>query len=206
MLGSKDLSLIIILSALGGITSVLVGYAGRFLSQIPIISSIGGQFLSGVHVLWLILAATLVKRRGSASITGALKGLVETTFFSHISIFAFWVSFIEGFFIDIILTILRKNNAFSRYLAAGFSSSSNIIVLYFFFFPQIPTDVYLLMYFASFLSGLMFGGYLTNHILKILNLHASGGQVSCDAQLLCEHSWRLHTRSPLRRRALIRKH
>lgn len=173
MLAPRDLSLIIFLSVLGGSTSVLIGYAGSALSQIPIISSIGGQLLSGAHIFWLVLAALMVKIRYPASITGALKGLVEMTFFSHIGIFAFAVSTVEGFFVDLVFAIFKKNSTVSRYLAAGFASASNVIVLYFFFFPQLPTVVLLSMYLASFVSGLAFGGYLSYQVLGILKSHTS---------------------------------
>jgi ABC-type thiamin/hydroxymethylpyrimidine transport system permease subunit len=162
MLSTRELSIIIILSSLGGTMSIIIGYAGSFLSPI------GGQFLSGAHIFWLILATIMVKKRGSASFTGALKGLVEMVLFSRLGIFVFVLSFVEGVVVDIVFGFFGRFDRFTRYLAGGLSSASNILVLNFFFFLQVSIEILLLMYLVSFLSGLVFGGYLSNRVSKVV--------------------------------------
>ena len=88
----RDLATLIVLSSIGGITSVLVGYAGQLLSQTTPFPFVTSQLLSGLHVFWLILAAIIVPKHGSATTAGALKGLIEAAFFSHLGLFSFLVS------------------------------------------------------------------------------------------------------------------
>ena len=92
----RDLAALIVLSSLGGSTSVLVGYAGQLLSSITLFPIVTPQLLSGLHVFWLILAAMIVPIHGSATATGALKGLIESSLFSHLGIFSFLVSLLKG--------------------------------------------------------------------------------------------------------------
>jgi ABC-type thiamin/hydroxymethylpyrimidine transport system permease subunit len=159
---------LIVLSSLGGSTSVLVGYASQLLSSITLFPFVTPQLLSGLHVFWLTLAGLLVEKRGSATMTGALKGLIEASFFSHIGAFSFAVSLLEGAAVDLVFAVLKKKHKASIYLAGGLSSASNLIIVQFFFLPPLPILVYALAYSAAFLSGLVFGGYLTRQVLKII--------------------------------------
>jgi ABC-type thiamin/hydroxymethylpyrimidine transport system permease subunit len=164
----RDLAALIVLSSLGGSTSVLVGYAGQLLSSITLFPFVTPQLLSGLHVFWLILAAMIVPIHGSATATGALKGLIEASLFSHLGPFSFSVSLIEGAVADLVFALLKKNHVFSVYVAGGLSSASNLLIVQLFFLPPLPILVYVLAYFAAFLSGLLFGGYLTTKVLKVI--------------------------------------
>ena len=162
----RGLSIILVLSALGGLNSIFVGYAGRLVSSLGLSFFAAPQLLAGFHVFWLVLAAMLVNMKGSATTTGALKGLIEAALFSHIGIFSFIVSFTEGFFVDVLLAVFKRRNAVSVYLAGGFSSASNLLVIQLFFLPPLPTLVVASAYFASFLSGLVFGSYLATRVFR----------------------------------------
>lgn len=165
---ARSLAVILIFSALGSVNSVLVGYAGRLLSMLTTFSFIVPQLLSGLHVFWLVLVALLVRTRGSATIAGALKGLIEASLFSHLGVFSFAVSLIEGAVVDLVFAILRKNRSFAVYVAGGLSSASNLIIIQLFILPSLPILIYASAYFTAFLSGLLFGGYLTTHVLKVI--------------------------------------
>jgi len=147
---------------------VLVGYAGQLLSSITLFPFVTPQLLSGLHVFWLILAAMMVPIHGSATAAGALKGLIEASLFSHLGPFSFLVSLIEGAVADLVFALLKKNHAFSVYVAGGLSSASNLLIVQLFFLPHLPILVYVLAYFAAFLSGVLFGGYLTTKVLKVI--------------------------------------
>jgi ABC-type thiamin/hydroxymethylpyrimidine transport system permease subunit len=147
---------------------VLVGYAGQLLSSITLFPFVTPQLLSGLHVFWLILAARIVPMHGSATTTGALKGLIETSLFSHLGLFSFAVSLLEGVVADVVFILLKKNRTFSVYAAGGLSSASNLIIIQFFFFPSLPIVIYVSAYFAAFASGLLFGGYLATRVLKVV--------------------------------------
>jgi ABC-type thiamin/hydroxymethylpyrimidine transport system permease subunit len=164
----KSLAVILVFSALGSVSSVLVGYAGRLLSTFTMFSFTVPQLLSGLHVFWLVLVALLVPTRGSATATGALKGLIEASLFSHLGVFSFAVSLTEGVVVDLVFALLKKNHAISVYIAGGLSSASNLIIVQLFFLPSLPILIYASAYFAAFLSGLLFAGYLSTKVLKVI--------------------------------------
>ena len=162
LLSSKKLALIIVLSAVGGISSVLVGYAGGFLSFIPLGSPVAGQLLAGLHVLWLILVAVLTKIRGAATMAGAVKGTVEMFLPNHLGFLVFFMSLFEGLIIDLSLLSFGGYKRLPILFGSGLSSASNVVVLQVFqILPAtLPPQIYLGMYAASFCSGLVLGGYL----------------------------------------------
>ncbi len=156
------------LSALGGTTSVIIGYIGSLFSSIFPISFIASQGLSGLHVFWLILSKKLVKREGSGTMTGALKGLVELFLSSHLGIFVFLVSLVEGVVVDLTFIVFHKLENSAIYIAGGFSSASNIFVLQMTLLPELPLYIIVLMYMTSFASGLLFGGYLVKRVSDVI--------------------------------------
>ncbi len=164
---SRKIATVVLLGALGGVSSFAIGWGGTMISLTPL-GPIGGQALSGLHILWLIIAAALVQRHGAATATGALKGVIEMMLPSHLGVFAFIMSLFEGAVVDIVFLPLRRATPLAVLLAGGLASASNLIVLQLFqFLPSaFSFKVYLAMYGASFVSGLVFGGYLSSKILK----------------------------------------
>ncbi|MFW9986407.1 MAG: ECF transporter S component, partial [Candidatus Odinarchaeota archaeon] len=59
---TRDLVTIAVLSALGGALSTFVGYLGLLLNTAIGTPFGAGQFLSGLHVFWIILAAGLIRK------------------------------------------------------------------------------------------------------------------------------------------------
>jgi ABC-type thiamin/hydroxymethylpyrimidine transport system permease subunit len=163
---SRELSLIIVLSALGGGVSVPLGYAGSALNALPFVPFGTPQLLSGVHILWIMLAGSLVPTAGASTLTGVLKGLVELTFFSQHNILVLLISSAEGFVMEAGLLLLGRRRL-SPYVAGGLSSSSNVLVLQLTFLRGFPLPILAFMYVASFLSGAFFAGYLGGRALKI---------------------------------------
>ena len=169
LFSSRELALVIILSSLGAVVSVPVGHAGNFLKAIAGMPPGASQLLAGIHVLWLILAAVLVERRGAATMTGLLKGLVEMTLFSYHGILVLLISAVEGFVVDIVLLPLNKNDVKSICIASALSSASNVAVLQFVMMLPLPVAVFASMYLASFVSGFMFAGYLGKRVIDIIS-------------------------------------
>lgn len=162
------LAILALISVLGAISSVFVGYAGRVLSVISGGNPIAGQLLSGLHVFWLVLASLILKSKGSATATGALKGLIEGLLFSHLGVFVLLMSLVEGLVLDVALLALRKKTSLWLYLASGFSAASNVIILQFLLIPDWPVFMFLIMYVISFFSGLILGGFLASKMLRRL--------------------------------------
>lgn len=165
---TKNLAVILVFCALGSLSSVLVGYVGRLLSTFALFSFVVPQLLSGLHVFWLVLIALIVPASASATAAGALKGLIEASLFSHLGIFSFAVSLMQGIVVDIVFAILKKKRTSAVYTAGGLSSASNLIIIQLFFLPSQPILLYALAYIAAFLSGSVFAGYLSLRMLKII--------------------------------------
>ncbi len=173
--GSQNLAAIALLSTLGAISSVGVGYAGKVLSFTPL-GPVAGQLLAGLHVFWLILVVAVVRNRGSAFVAGALMGLIEMVLPNHLGPFVFFMALLEGVVIELALLPFRRATQAAMVFAAGFSSASNVLVLQVFEILPVsfPMEVYAAMYAASFLSGLALGGYLSVRSLDALERFIRG--------------------------------
>jgi ABC-type thiamin/hydroxymethylpyrimidine transport system permease subunit len=170
VLKTRELVLIIILSALGGAISVPIGYVGNLLNELPIFPFGTPQLLSGIHILWLLLAGLLVKERGSATLTGAVKGLVELALFSFHGIQVLPISILEGAIIDIVLGGLGRDSSLNVAVAGGLSASSNVLVLWSLLLQSLPISVVFFMWLLSFISGLIvgyFGKYAPKRVALI---------------------------------------
>ena len=154
---TKEIALITILSALGGAISVQVGWAGNLLRAVPGIPFGTPQLLSGIHVLWIILAGLLVRQRGAALITGFVKGLVELSLFSWHGATILPISVVEGIVAEAAFLVLGRRSGFSTYLTGGFSASSNVLVMWFLVFPTLPWYVVAVCIYLVFINNLETG-------------------------------------------------
>jgi len=61
-LTTKDLVTIALLSALGGVLSTYIGYLGNLINHMLGVPFGAGQFLAGMHVLWIVLAVGITRK------------------------------------------------------------------------------------------------------------------------------------------------
>jgi len=101
--------------------------------------------------------------------TWILKGLVEATLFSYHGVLVLLISVVEGCVVDLVLLPLDKNDAKSICVAGALSSASNVAVLQFAMTLPLPSAVFASMYLASFVSGLIFAGYLGKRVLDVVS-------------------------------------
>jgi len=134
---TQDIALIIILSALGGFVSVPLGYAGNLLNTVPILPFGSPQILSGIHILWFLLARLLTRKNGSATFAGAVKGFVELSLFSFHGIQVLPISIVEGIVVDLVLSIPGRTSLVKVAVAGGLSASSNVLVLWLLLFQSL---------------------------------------------------------------------
>lgn len=159
-LSTRDLVTIAVLSALGGALSTFVGYLGLLLNTTIGTPFGAGQFLSGLHVFWIILALGLVRKPGVATATGLLKGLVEFFTGSTHGLVVVLASLIQGVIVDIGFTAIKQRDSMPLYtIIGGISTASNVIVFQFFFFSGAPLIFLLLLMILAFCSGIIFAGY-----------------------------------------------
>ena len=173
MFKTRELALIIILSAIGGAVSVPLGYAGNLLNTLPLLPFGSPQILSGVHVLWLLLARLLTRRTGAATFAGAVKGLVELSLFSVHGVQVLPISIVEGIILDMVLSVPGNTSTVKVAVAGGLSASSNVLVLWLFLLQALSPLVIVFMWLLSLISGVivgLFGEYASRRVASMIGM------------------------------------
>jgi ABC-type thiamin/hydroxymethylpyrimidine transport system permease subunit len=171
MYKTRDIALIIILSAAGGAASVPLGYLGNALKTIPILPFGIGQILSGVHILWLILVRLLTGKTGSATFAGAVKGLVELSIFSFHGIQVLPIAFAEGILVDVVMGVPLRTSRIKTAIAGGLSASSNVLVLWLLLLQSMSLYVIGFMWALALVSGVLvgaFGWYSSKRVQQVI--------------------------------------
>jgi len=164
----RDLVLIALLAAVGGVLSTYIGYLGNLVNRLFGVPFGAGQLIAGLHVLWPLLARLLIGRFGSGTLTGLLKGVVE--FFSggtH-GIVIVLVSLIEGMLVDSGLGVLRRRSLPLTMLTGAVASASNVFIFQSIYFSGVSMMFILAMAGLSFISGALLGGYLSWDVERLL--------------------------------------
>jgi ABC-type thiamin/hydroxymethylpyrimidine transport system permease subunit len=156
---ARELAFIILMAALGAVVSVPLSYLSKALNVLPVLPFGSPQLLAGIHVLWLLTSALYTRRTGSALVTGAIKGLVETTLFSAQGITAIPISLVEGLLLEIGLFFLGRGNRISVAVSSGLSAVGNVIVLRLLVLYALPFEVIVFMAALAFVSGLVMGAF-----------------------------------------------
>jgi len=168
---TRDLMMMAALAAVGGVAGTYINFIGDFFQSILGFAGTT-QWASGLHVIWIMLAAAIVRKPGTATATGILKGFVEFLSGNTHGLLVLIVNVLAGLIVDLVLLPNRdKQPGWLFYMAAGLSSASNIFV--FQFFASIPEDILTLVAILltsglSFLSGVFFGGFIAKSLLNSL--------------------------------------
>lgn len=166
---TRQLSIIIVFSALGAVTSVPIGHIGNYLKTLPFLPLGTGQMLAGLHLIMIVLSTLYVKQPGAAAMTGAVKGLVEAVLFSYHGLPVILMSLLQGAIIDTVLYVIGYGST-SMILGCGLSAASNVVFIQFFLGKQFPLSAFVLMYILSFISGAVFGGYLGERLFQMISV------------------------------------
>jgi len=156
----RDLVLIALLSAVGGVLSTYVGYLGNLINRLFGVPFGAGQLIAGVHVLWPLLARTIIRKFGSGTMTGLIKGLVEFLSGGTHGIVIVLISVIEGLFIDVGMSMTSRRSLGVMMLSGAVASATNVFVFQAIYFANIPPSLLLGMAGLALVSGAFFGGYL----------------------------------------------
>ncbi|MEM2899189.1 MAG: ECF transporter S component [Thermoplasmata archaeon] len=168
---TRDLVTIAILSSLGGALSAYIGYLGNMVNKALGVPFGAGQFMAGLHILWIILALGITAKKGAGVLTGTLKGLVELFLGSTHGIVVVVISCLEGLVADLVLfsdKIKEKREPVMYSIAGGVSSAANILVFQAIYFSNVPVFLLIIMYMLACGSGIIFGGVLGIQILEAL--------------------------------------
>lgn len=168
---TKDLVTIALLSALGGVLSTYIGYLGNMVNHIIGVPFGAGQFMAGLHVIWIMLALGITRKKGAATATGLLKGIVELFLGSTHGVVIIVVSLVQGLIPDLVLFSdkTKANRSPMMYaLAGGLSSASNVVVFYAFFLSGVPIVLIGMLCMLAAASGIIFSGWLVLEMLESL--------------------------------------
>lgn len=165
---TRDLALIAVVSAAGGVLSTYVGYLGNLMNRALGVPFGAGQWMAGLHVFWFVLVRVLVGRTGAGALAGILKGVVEMFSGSTHGLPIVLISAIQGLLIDVVLLPFPTPTLPLLCLAGGIASASNVIVFQILYFSGVSWGYIALITLFAFLSGMIFGGYFASGILDIV--------------------------------------
>lgn len=165
---NRDLLVIAILSGIGGVMSTYVGYLGNLLNRVFGVPFGAGQFVSGLHIFWFILAAGLIRKPGTATTAGLLKGVIEMLTGSTHGIAIILVSLMQGLMVDLVLLVVRRHNLASYILAGGIAAASNVFVFQLLYFSHAPFNYLLFISLIAFVSGVLLAGSFGHSVLEIV--------------------------------------
>lgn len=188
----RDLVLIALLSAVGGVLSTYIGYLGNLINRLFGVPFGAGQLIAGVHVLWSLLARAIIRKFGSGTLTGLIKGLVEFLSGGTHGIVIVLISVIEGLFVDVGMSMSSRRSLGVMMLSGAIASATNVFVFQAIYFAGIPLTVILGMAGLAVISGAFFGGYLAwdlHSLLRASNLVSSDSVVPQHRKKI---SWRKH--------------
>lgn len=169
---TREVMTIAMLACLGAAMSVVIAQIGAQLRALVGMPGVT-QVLAGLHVLWLVLAALLVPRRGAATSAGLLKGSLELLLGSTHGLIVLLVSAIAGLLIDLAMLLCpRRRPIPGLIVGAALGAGSNVIL--FQLIVRLPTEKFAvsaaLFVFTGVaaLSGALAGGVLGLALIKPL--------------------------------------
>ena len=170
-LTTKDLVTIALLSALGGVLSTYIGYLGNLINHMFGVPFGAGQFLAGMHVLWIVLAVGITRKKGLGTVTGTVKGVVELFMGSTHGIIIVLVSLVQGLIVDLFLFSDKAKagrSPISYGIAGAVASASNVVVFQVFFFSGVPLLLIAMLCMLAGASGIVFCGWLATEMMSSL--------------------------------------
>jgi ABC-type thiamin/hydroxymethylpyrimidine transport system permease subunit len=167
---TQDLLLASIMGVMGGIISALVPFSLLIKTWYPFVG--GTQLVSGHHLLWMVIAYGLSKKKSLILLTALIQGFINFLLGSSWGIIEVGFTFYEGFFLYLGFVIMDKfkegETNLGWALAAGIGNLSQVPL-----FWIITGKIYILhvslfimsMMFA-FISGVFMAGLLGKKIVQ----------------------------------------
>jgi energy-coupling factor transport system substrate-specific component len=169
---TRDLLVIAVLAALGGVLSTYVSYLANMINHLVGVPFGAGNVVAGLHVLWLLLMIAITRKVGAGLIGGAVKGFVEFITGNPHGIIVVLISMIEGLGAELGYWPLRKYRTAAYMLGGGLGAFANVLVF------QVLYNSYGNFYLfgiwggLAFVSGAVMAGYFTGGIMD--NLEDAG--------------------------------
>jgi len=175
---TRHLLIMTVLAALGGVASTYINTISDAV-QAAIGFAGGTQWAAGLHVIWIVLSVGILRKPGTGTITGLLKGFVELLSGNSHGIIILLVNLIAGLLVDFgFLIFSRKRQLIPFLVAGGLATASNVLV--FKIFATIPLNILgvtaiAILFFVAMISGLVFAGLIPYGLVNAL---AKGGVIA----------------------------
>ena len=174
---TRDLLIMTVLAALGGVASTYINTISDAVQAA--IGFVGGtQWAAGLHVLWIVLSVGILRKPGTGTITGILKGFVELLSGNSHGVIILLVDIVAGLLVDFgFLIFTKKNNLLPFIAAGGLATASNVLV--FQVFATLPQNILgvtavVILLLIAMVSGLIFAGLIPYGLVNSL---ARGGVI-----------------------------
>jgi ABC-type thiamin/hydroxymethylpyrimidine transport system permease subunit len=169
---TRDLLVISVLAALGGVLSSYVSYLANMINHLVGVPFGAGNVVAGLHVLWLLLMIAITRKIGAGLIGGALKGFVEFITGNPHGIVVVAISTIEGLGAELGYWPLRKYRSAAYMLGGGLGAFANVLVFQLLYNSYGNLYLFGLWGGLAFVSGAVMAGYFTGGIMD--NLEDAG--------------------------------
>jgi len=169
---TRDLLIMAVLAALGGVTSTYVNALGDAV-QAALGFPGGSQWAAGLHVIWIVLAMGILRKPGTGIIIGLLKGAVELLSGNSHGVIILLVDLVAGLLVDFGFLIFGYRQKLLPYLlAGGLATASNVLV--FQLFATIPMNILgltaiLILFLLALISGVIFAGFAPYLLINTLS-------------------------------------
>lgn len=172
---TRDLLVIAVLAALGGVMSAYVGYLANMVNHLVGVPFGAGQILGGLHILWMVLIMAITRKMGSGVLGGVVKGFVEFVCGSPHGIFVIFLSFVEGLFAELGFWPFQKYPRLAYMVSGGLGAFASVFIAQALF--MINPDMYqgfasvyvfLAVSLLAAVSGVVFAGYFSSGIMDSL--------------------------------------
>lgn len=169
---TRDLLIMAVLAALGGVTST---YVNAVSDAVHAALGIPGasQWAAGFHVLWIVLSMGILRKLGAGTITGVLKGVVELMSGNSHGVIILLVDLVAGLLVDFGFFIFNRKQRMLPYLVSGgLATASNVLV--FQIFATLPQNILgltaiIILFLVALASGLVFAGILPYLLVNALS-------------------------------------
>jgi ABC-type thiamin/hydroxymethylpyrimidine transport system permease subunit len=125
---TRDLLVIAVLAALGGVLSTYVSYLANMINHLVGVPFGAGNVVAGLHVLWLLLMIAITRKMGAGLIGGAVKGFVEFITGNPHGIVVVAISTIEGLGAETGYWPFRQHRTLAYMLGGGLGAFANVLV------------------------------------------------------------------------------
>jgi len=157
-----NLVLMAIIAVIGGVINGTFMYnlIQPFKPLFTFLGPISWVPLSGLYVLWSIVARLLIRKRGAGTLYGLIQGFVEMLAGNRLGPWAILFAGMEGLLVDIGFEIIRDKTKFLSSLLGAALANLAADEIYFFIFGLTSSYVLYVGGIVAIISGIIFAGLL----------------------------------------------